>query len=198
MGEYMGRTTVTSTTTFRTTSATALERHSPTTLFTQTTTPTNNQHNGLLPTQLLHHLQRLLLHAFDSYSRQNANDGSQPSRPRSQLAPFAPKFDIRETAETYEFHGELPGMTKENVNIEFTDPQNMLIRGKVERTYTAGTSPTGTPTVENKPDQKTISSGTESPKSHKATVEEDGFPAVDKTDAGPTGESQAVQKPAAP
>jgi len=144
-----------------------------------------------------------LLDDFDSYSRQNANDGSQPSRPRSQLAPFAPKFDIRETAETYELHGELPGMTKENVNIEFTDPQNMLIRGKVERTYTAGTSPTGTPTVENKPDQKTISSGTESPKSHKATVEdagqeEDGFTSVDKTDAGHTGESQAVQKPAAP
>ncbi|KAG9253663.1 hsp20-like protein [Emericellopsis atlantica] len=94
-------------------------------------------------------------------------------------------------------------MTKENVNIEFTDPQNMLIRGKVERTYTAGTSPTGTHAVENKPNQKTISSGTESPKSHKATVEdagqeEEGFTSVDKTDAGHSGESQAVQKSAAP
>ena len=33
-------------------------------------------------------------------------------------------------------------MQKENVEIEFTDPQTMMIRGRIERTYQAGTPPT--------------------------------------------------------
>jgi HSP20 family molecular chaperone IbpA len=140
-----------------------------------------------------------LLDDFDTYSRQNATEGS--STRRSPLTPFAPKFDIRETADTYELHGELPGMKKENVSIEFTDAQNMLIRGKVERTYTAGTAPNGTHAVENKRDQKAIT-GAESPKPHKATVEdagqeEEGFTAVEKTEASQGSEAQAIQKSAA-
>jgi HSP20 family molecular chaperone IbpA len=41
----------------------------------------------------------------------------------------------------YELHGELPGVDRENLQIEFTDPQTIVIRGRVERTYTAGTPP---------------------------------------------------------
>jgi HSP20 family molecular chaperone IbpA len=78
-----------------------------------------------------------LLDDFDSYSRQT---GGTPGR-RSGLPQWQPKFDVREVAEAYELHGELPGVTKENVSIEFTEPQTMVVRGKVERTYTAGTSP---------------------------------------------------------
>ncbi|KAM6505275.1 hypothetical protein FSOLCH5_014506 [Fusarium solani] len=76
-----------------------------------------------------------LLDDFDNYSRQGMS-GRRPSMPTWQ-----PKFDIRETGEAYELHGELPGISKENVHIEFTGPQTMLIRGKTERTYTAGTPP---------------------------------------------------------
>ncbi|KAH7248411.1 HSP20-like chaperone [Fusarium solani] len=78
-----------------------------------------------------------LLDDFDNYSRQGMS-GRRPSMPTWQ-----PKFDIRETGEAYELHGELPGISKENVHIEFTGPQTMLIRGKTERTYTAGTPPAG-------------------------------------------------------
>jgi HSP20 family molecular chaperone IbpA len=80
-----------------------------------------------------------LLDDFDSYSRGNNCQGG-----LRQTAPsWQPKFDVRETGEAYELHGELPGLSKENVNIEFTEPQTMLVRGRVERTYTAGTPPTG-------------------------------------------------------
>ncbi|KAJ0168634.1 DNA repair protein rhp51 [Colletotrichum tanaceti] len=40
-------------------------------------------------------------------------------------------------------HGELPGMKKEDVSIEFTDPHTLHIRGRVERSYTAGNPPAG-------------------------------------------------------
>lgn len=79
-----------------------------------------------------------LLDDFDTYSRQS---GTHHGR-RSCVPTFQPKFDIRETGETYELHGELPGMLKEDVHVEFTEPQTMVIRGKVQRSYTAGTPPT--------------------------------------------------------
>jgi HSP20 family molecular chaperone IbpA len=81
-----------------------------------------------------------LLDDFDTYSRQG-NCGSQGRR--SGITHWQPKFDVRETGEAYELHGELPGMSKENVHIEFTEAQTMLVRGKVERSYTAGTPPNG-------------------------------------------------------
>ncbi|KAK4160712.1 30 kDa heat shock protein [Cladorrhinum sp. PSN259] len=46
---------------------------------------------------------------------------------------FSPNFDARETETAYELYGELPGAVKENINIEFTDPQTIVISGKVER-----------------------------------------------------------------
>ncbi|KAH7019606.1 hypothetical protein EDB80DRAFT_870237 [Ilyonectria destructans] len=54
-----------------------------------------------------------------------------------------PNFDVRETGEAYELYGELPGMNKEEVHIEFTEPQTMVIRGKTEQTCTSGTPPAG-------------------------------------------------------
>lgn len=81
-----------------------------------------------------------LLEDFDNYSRQG-NDNQHATR--RTIAHWQPKFDVRETGEAYELHGELPGMNKQDVHIEFTDPQSIHIRGKVERTYTAGTPPAG-------------------------------------------------------
>ncbi|KAK1250228.1 hypothetical protein MKX08_010231 [Trichoderma sp. CBMAI-0020] len=103
-----------------------------------------------------------LLDDFDSYSRQS--DGAQHAAHRT-VAHWQPKFDVRETGEAYELHGELPGLNKQDVHIEFTDPQSLLIRGKVERTYTAGTPPTNA--IEDAAEQ-------ERPKSpHQATVEDE-------------------------
>jgi len=40
---------------------------------------------------------------------------------------------VRETDAAYELYGELPGASRENINIEFTEPQTIVISGKVER-----------------------------------------------------------------
>ncbi|KAG5657135.1 hypothetical protein KAF25_001724 [Fusarium avenaceum] len=113
-----------------------------------------------------------LLDDFDSYSRQG--EGQNGTR-RSGLSQWQPKFDVRETGDAYELHGELPGMSKENVHIEFTEPQTMLIRGKTERTYTAGTPPAAF--VEGAKDQGAITEGSEDHEEHKnshhATVEDE-------------------------
>jgi HSP20 family molecular chaperone IbpA len=110
-----------------------------------------------------------LLDDFDTYSRQS---GTSSSGRRSTIH-FQPKFDVRETGEAYELHGELPGVTKENVQIEFTDPQTMLIRGRAERTYTAGTPPAGV--IDTAPAKAAITEGEQAKNnnSHHATVEDD-------------------------
>ncbi|EQL00902.1 hypothetical protein G6O67_002532 [Ophiocordyceps sinensis] len=115
-----------------------------------------------------------LLDDFDHYNRQGGT-GQEQGR-RSGLPSWQPKFDIRETGDNYELHGELPGMSKDNVQIEFTDPQTMLVRGRVERTYSAGTPPTGH--IEGAPARGAITEGGEESKAsheskpYRATVEE--------------------------
>lgn len=118
-----------------------------------------------------------LLDDFDTYSRQ----GSGHRGRRSHLPTFQPKFDVRETGETYELHGELPGMVKDNVQIEFTEPQTLVVRGRVERSYTAGTSPNAPqPVVEDTVMSGAVTEGTEGSEateerrnSHQATVEDE-------------------------
>ncbi|KAG6119039.1 hypothetical protein E4U13_008051 [Claviceps humidiphila] len=80
-----------------------------------------------------------LLDDFDSYSQGNATTKSQSNR-TSSLPTWQPSFDLRETADRYELYGELPGVNKEHVTIDFTEPQTLQIRGKSERRYHAGTT----------------------------------------------------------
>jgi HSP20 family protein len=81
-----------------------------------------------------------LLDDFDDYSRSTSGHSH---RHRGQLKTFSPKFDVKETAEAYELHGELPGIEQKDVEIEFTDPQTLTVKGHTERSYTQGTPPTG-------------------------------------------------------
>lgn len=53
------------------------------------------------------------------------------------LRSFAPKFDVRETKEGYHLDGELPGIAQKDVDIEFTDPHTLVLKGKTEREYTS-------------------------------------------------------------
>lgn len=129
-----------------------------------------------------------LLDDFDNYSRQGPSHHSR----RAAIPTWTPKFDVRETNDTYELHGELPGISKENVNIEFSEPQTMIIRGKVERSYTSGTPPAA---VEDASMSGAITEGEEpkSPKAtpHKATVEDD-----NENQAGETGWEDVSDKDA--
>lgn len=81
-----------------------------------------------------------LLEDFDNYNRQG---DCQPQGRLSGLPSWQPKFDVHEKGDSYVLHGELPGVEKDNVHIEFTDPQTMLVRGRVERTFSMGTPPAG-------------------------------------------------------
>lgn len=109
-----------------------------------------------------------LLDDFDSYSRQGGNCHGR----RAPAVPtWQPKFDIRETAEAYELHGELPGMVKENLHIEFTEPQTMLVRGRTERNYASGSSPHDA--IEDTPTPAITEAGEQRRNSHQATVEDD-------------------------
>ncbi|KAL1835983.1 hypothetical protein VTJ49DRAFT_5740 [Mycothermus thermophilus] len=97
-----------------------------------------------------------LLEDFDNYSREVQaqpqtqrpcattscatpnNRRKRTRQPRPQPT-FRPNFDVRETETAYELYGELPGLDRENVSIEFTEPQTMVISGRVERNYSSAT-----------------------------------------------------------
>lgn len=108
-----------------------------------------------------------LLDDFDTYTRSQSDS----TRSRGNIA-FQPKFDVRELDEAYELHGELPGISKENISIEFADQHTMLIRGRVERSYTAGTPPAGL-VQDTQMAGALTEGGEESPKPHQATVEDE-------------------------
>ncbi|KAI1176867.1 HSP20-like chaperone [Nemania sp. FL0916] len=120
----------------------------------------------------------------------NSRDGqsqshSQPARQaRRNVQTFTPRFDVRETEQNYELHGELPGVEKKDISIEFSDLQTIVIRGSVERTYTEGNVPapaagllTDAPTANHaivpSDVQSEDSAETRSNKSFQATVEDE-------------------------
>lgn len=74
-----------------------------------------------------------MLDDFDRYAQQQLGGAAATS-----VTSFSPKFDVAEHDKEYVLQGELPGVAPENVEIEFTDNQTMVVRGHAERTYTEG------------------------------------------------------------
>ena len=120
-----------------------------------------------------------------------------------QARTFQPRFDVRENPEAFHLQGELPGMGPENVSIEFTGHDTLVVKGKVVREKHEG--------------DRSLAEGTEQPKavadadqaetqsnhsgSHQATVEDD-FEEVtaekaSETPATATANAEAVEKPEA-
>ncbi|KAK8204331.1 hypothetical protein M8818_005176 [Zalaria obscura] len=87
------------------------------------------------------------------------------------LRSFTPRFDVREVKDAYELHGELPGIAQKDINIEFTDPQTLTIKGRTERHTERGTPPSAA--IEGQAEQGRITSGEEGSHYHKATVEDE-------------------------
>ncbi|PNH40551.1 hypothetical protein VD0004_g6449 [Verticillium dahliae] len=139
-----------------------------------------------------------LLDDFDTYSRQGQ------SQQRGTIA-FQPKFDVREVDDAYELHGELAGLNKKDVSIEFTDPHTLHIRGRVQRSYTAGTPPKGLledasasgALTEGSDKHEQPASGRSSPKFHKPTVEDETDGADSTAVPTPASTVAEVSKPAA-
>ncbi|KAI5810253.1 small heat shock protein [Peziza echinospora] len=61
----------------------------------------------------------------------------------TNIRAFSPNFDVHETPKEYVLEGELPGLDKKNLSIEFTDTNTLVVRGKIERSFQAGTPPKG-------------------------------------------------------
>ncbi|KAL2118694.1 hypothetical protein VTJ04DRAFT_8354 [Mycothermus thermophilus] len=73
-----------------------------------------------------------LLDDFDRYASQQLNQTT------GSVTSFSPKFDVAEHEKEYVLQGELPGVPPQNVEIEFTDEQTLVVRGHHERTHTEG------------------------------------------------------------
>lgn len=139
--------------------------------------------------------------------------GSTPTRVIRRTV-FTPAFDVRELNDAYYLDGELPGVDQSNIEIEFTDPQTLVVKGRTERNYasTSAASPQVETETETEPrgqDTPTTSASTSrtpSPSWHQPTVEDD-----DEDDARSTSSSASasskhstssgaviVEKPSAP
>ncbi|KAL1844183.1 hypothetical protein VTJ49DRAFT_3839 [Mycothermus thermophilus] len=73
-----------------------------------------------------------MLDDFDRYASQQLGSVT------GNVASFSPKFDVAEHEKEYVLQGELPGVPPQNVEIEFTDEQTLVVRGHHERTHTEG------------------------------------------------------------
>lgn len=113
---------------------------------------------------------------------------------------YQPRFDVREVESAYELRGELPGVESKDLEVEFTDPQTLIIRGHTEREFTfqqtqPQTEQTTTKAVDNSDAQSTHSTSS----FQKASVEDE-FEQVDATPATPlsstNGEPTQVEQTA--
>ncbi|KAK0737252.1 HSP20-like chaperone [Apiosordaria backusii] len=91
----------------------------------------------------------------------------QKALPQAQPQRFQPAFDVREVEDAYELYADLPGVAKENISIEFPEPQTITISGKVERNYEQLFASSPEPTSENPEEQPRPRSP------YQATVEDD-------------------------
>lgn len=99
------------------------------------------------------------------------------TRPKSRTPPprsFVPKFDVRELKDGYQLDGELPGASPQNIDVEFTDPQELVISGHVEREYN-----------HTSPDESDRTETTSNHKARQPTVEDEDEEGC-KTAAAPT------------
>lgn len=72
-----------------------------------------------------------LQRAFDTSALSSTNNSNTGTR--SMTRSFAPRFDARETKDAYHLEGELPGVKSKDLDIEFTDPHTLIVRGTSSR-----------------------------------------------------------------
>lgn len=116
----------------------------------------------------------------------------------SSVRAWSPRFDVKEHKDNYLLEGELPGIEQKNVEIEFTDPHTLVIKGRTEHEYTS-TTPAA---VEDTQVSGAIEEGASTPKStesHHATVEDEDEPSTSTEVTAPKKQQQQeVTKPAQP
>lgn len=71
-----------------------------------------------------------LFHLLDDY-----NDHITTKNSGLTARSFHPRFDIRETNDAYFLDGELPGIEQKDIDLEFTDPHTLVVKGATQREY---------------------------------------------------------------
>merc|ERR1712227_100091 len=169
------------------------------------TIPTQARNMAFFPRLAAHELSPLfsrgdsgLFRLLDDYANVMASRAG-PSFTNS-MRTFQPRFDMKESKDAYELHGELPGIAQKDINIEFTDPNTLSIRGRTESVREEGRRPTS---IESPPGQQklTDTAETESVASsanyHKASVEDEATASGANPDATPAETPAASEAPAA-
>jgi HSP20 family molecular chaperone IbpA len=106
---------------------------------------------------------------------------------------FTPKFDVKENKDNYELHGELPGIDQKNINIEFSDPQTLTIKGRTEHHREEGTRPTGL--IEGEVEQGKLTEGDSNGSYHKPSVEDESGASTTQVQQAEHKESNNNKKP---
>lgn len=87
-------------------------------------------------------LHRNTFHPASDLFRLLDEASSLSDAPSSNRRTFSPNFDVHETEKAYILEGELPGLQdKKALHLEFTDPQTLLVRGRIERSHQVGQPP---------------------------------------------------------
>lgn len=108
---------------------------------------------------------------------------------------FNPRFDLKETKESYSLEGELPGVEQRDLNIEFVDEHTLTIKGRTERRTESGRPQAAEAEKPAAVEEAAASSETGSVKSHQATVEDE-EPANSSAVATESNAEVAVPSPA--
>lgn len=110
-----------------------------------------------------------LFRFMDEYERAARQDFG-PSL--QKLRAFQPKFDVKEVQDSYELHGELPGIEQKDISIEWTDGNTITISGRTEQRSERGQPPQGLieGEVSEKPKQPTVEDEAETTSNGNTTV----------------------------
>ena len=142
-----------------------------------------------------------LFRLMDDYaSLVNRSFANSPSLVQSTRS-FQPRFDMKENKDSYELHGELPGIAQKDINIEFTDATTLSIRGRTETVREEGRRPTALPESQAGQQQKKLAdaeteSTSSSNKSLKATVEDENEDSATVASATPAETPAPSEAPA--
>ncbi|KAK2872031.1 hypothetical protein FQN49_002625 [Arthroderma sp. PD_2] len=91
---------------------------------------------------------------------------------------FAPKFDVRELKDAYHLDGEIPGVNQKDIEIEFTDPQTLVVRGRSKREYTTSNAKAAEESSSATPAPAADEASSSRRNSHQATVEDEEEPST--------------------
>lgn len=129
-----------------------------------------------------------LFRLMDDYERHAFRHANQSIRT------FSPKFDVKELKDSYELHGEFPGIEQKNINIEWTDANTLTISGRQETVREEGERPKNL--IRQSGEDDDIAADENDNKGevehyHKPTVEDEG---ADTNTNNTTSETQIARK----